>query len=103
MRVRQKRAHVLEQTKGPGSPRRFPLERDLLRLGRNPGLEVHLDSEEVSRTHARLLRADDEYTIEDSDSRNGIYLNGLKVHAAVLRDGDELQLGDVFLTYHEGS
>ncbi|MBL8938142.1 MAG: FHA domain-containing protein, partial [Archangium sp.] len=62
-----------------------------------------VDSDDVSRTHAQLLRIDDEYTIEDLDSRNGVFLNGLQVHAAVLRDGDQLQLGDVVFTYNEGS
>ena len=33
---------------------------------------------------------------------NGIVLNGLKVHSAVLRDGDQVQLGDVVLSYREG-
>ena len=103
IRIRPRRAHALEVTRGPGSGTRHVLERDALSVGRSSGLDVHLDSEEVSRNHARLGRVDDEYVIEDLGSRNGIYLNGLKVHSAVLRDGDELQLGDVFLLYHEGS
>jgi len=103
VRVRPRRAHALELTGGPGSPSRVSLERDRLTIGRAAGAGLLLDSDEVSRNHATLTRLDDEYTIEDLGSRNGIYLNGLKVHAAVLRDGDELQLGDVFLLYHEGN
>ena len=57
----------------------------------------------LGEMQAQLTRLDDEYSIEDLLSRNGIYLNGVKVHSAVLRDGDELQLGDVFITYHEGN
>jgi pSer/pThr/pTyr-binding forkhead associated (FHA) protein len=79
------------------------LDRDRMTIGRAAGAGLLLDSDEVSRNHATLTRLDDEYTIEDLGSRNGIYLNGLKVHSAVLRDGDELQLGDVFLLYHEGN
>jgi hypothetical protein len=30
-------------------------------------------------------------------------LNGLKVHSAILRDGDQVQLGDVVLAYREGT
>jgi pSer/pThr/pTyr-binding forkhead associated (FHA) protein len=103
VRVRPRRAHALEITQGPVPPLKVSLERDRITIGRAQGVGLQLDSDEVSRNHALLTRLDDEYTIEDGGSRNGIYLNGLKVHSAVLRDGDELQLGDVFLLYHEGS
>ena len=103
VRVRPRRAHAIELTRGPGAPGRLALDRDRITIGRAAGAGLLLDSDEVSRNHATLTRLDDEYTIEDLGSRNGIYLNGLKVHSAVLRDGDELQLGDVFLLYHEGN
>lgn len=100
---RPRRAHLLEQTAGPGSPQRFELSRDTLLVGRGSTADLRLDSDDVSRTHAQLLRIDDEYTVEDLDSRNGVFLNGLQVHSAVLRDGDQLQLGDVAFTYTEGT
>lgn len=103
VRVRPRRAHAVEITAGPVPTARVALDRDRLSIGRAQGTHLQLDSDEVSRNHAQLTRLDDEYTIEDLQSRNGIYLNGVKVHAAVLRDGDEIQLGDVFLLYHEGS
>ncbi|PZR08081.1 MAG: hypothetical protein DI536_25960 [Archangium gephyra] len=94
------RPHVLE-TKKRGE--RFVLDADSLVLGRGDKATLLLDSEEVSRAHAKLTRNEGEYTVEDLGSRNGILLNGLRVHSAVLRDGDELQLGDVVLTYREGT
>ncbi|MBL8919280.1 MAG: FHA domain-containing protein [Myxococcaceae bacterium] len=100
---RPRRAHVLDQTAGPGSPKRHELSDDTLVIGRGSAADLRLDSDDVSRTHAQLLRVDDEYSIEDLDSRNGIFLNGLQVHAAVLRDGDQVQLGDVVFIYSEGS
>jgi pSer/pThr/pTyr-binding forkhead associated (FHA) protein len=102
-RPRPRRAHQLEQTAGPGSPARHELSADMLVIGRGSAADLRIDSEDVSRTHAQLQRIDDEYTIEDLDSRNGVFLNGLQVHAAVLRDGDQLQLGDVVFTYTEGT
>jgi hypothetical protein len=103
IRHRPRRAHALEVTGGPGTKGNHPLERDSIVVGRASTADVQLDSDEVSRMHCRLLRIDDEYVIEDQGSRNGIYVNGLKVHSAVLRDGDELQLGDVILQYREGN
>lgn len=97
------RPHLLEVKAGPGVGGRFVLDENELILGRGEKATLLLDSEEVSRQHAKLTRTDGEYTIEDLGSRNGIVLNGLRVHAAVLRDGDVLQLGDVTLDYREGT
>lgn len=103
IRHRPRRAHALEVVGGPVSRDTHLLERDSVVIGRSSQADVHLESEEVSRMHCRLLRVDDEYLIEDQGSRNGIYLNGLKVHSATLRDGDEVQLGDVIMQYREGN
>ena len=38
----------------------------------------------------------------DNDSHNGIFLNGVKIHSAVLRDGDVIQAADSTFVYYEG-
>lgn len=96
------RPHVFEVKQGPGLGQKFVLDANEVILGRGEKSTLTLDSEEVSRQHAKLTRTEGEYTIEDLGSRNGIVLNGLKVHSAVLRDGDQVQLGDVVLSYREG-
>lgn len=103
LRPRPRRAHVLECLKGKGAAPRIELKGDRLVLGRAENVDVVIDSEEVSRQHARFVRVDDEYQVEDLDSRNGVYVNGLKVHLAVLREGDEVQFGDLVFAYQEGS
>lgn len=101
---RASRAHMLRQIEGPGvNVLRFVLDKDVLSLGRAASNDLQLENDNVSRTHARLTRIDDEYTLEDLDSRNGIFLNGLAVHSAVLRDGDEVHIGDFTFTYQEGA
>ena len=103
-RPRAHRAHILEQIEGPGvNMLRFVLDKDLLTLGRASSNDLHLENDNVSRSHGRLTRIDDEYTLEDLDSSNGILFNGLEVHSAVLRDGDEVQIGDFVFTYQEGA
>lgn len=101
-RAQQGRAAELEQVEGPGAPRRHRLDRVYLVFGRSADAEVRLDSAEVSRRHMALERRGEEYRCEDLESRNGIYLNGVKIHSAVLREGDALQLGNVVFIYHEG-
>lgn len=103
-RPRASRAHMLRQIEGPGvNTLRIILDREVFTLGRAAANDIHLENDNVSRSHARLTRIDDEYTIEDLESRNGILLNGLAVHSAVLRDGDELHIGDFVFTYQEGA
>ena len=50
----------------------------------------------------RIHREGPEYAFADLDSANGVFLNGVKAYAAVLREGDQLQVGDVVFRYREG-
>ena len=99
------RAHLFEVLEGPPAVknRRLKLEADALILGRAADADLCLESEELSRHHAQLTRRNGEYTCTDLDSLNGVFLNGLRVHSVLLRDGDQLQLGDVTLLYREGA
>jgi len=92
-----------EQIEGPDAPRTIPLDLVHMVVGRAPNAAIRIDSIEVSRQHMALRRVDNEYRCEDLESRNGIYLNGIKIHSAVLREGDTIQLGNVVFVYHEGN
>lgn len=87
---------------GPGSPRNFLLSREEVVLGRSSEADIQVDSTDLSRKHLMLRREHGQYTVFDLDSRNGIFLNGVRIHSAVLHEGDNLQLGSVVLVYHEG-
>ena len=50
-----------------------------------------------------LKKIGDEYACTDMESHNGVFLNGVKIHSATLREGDTIQIGDVILIYHEGT
>jgi len=94
---------VLEQVEGPGGRCEFVLDKDVVVVGRLPESDVRLDSNEVSRKHLLLKKIANEYACTDMESRNGVFLNGVKIHSATLREGDNIQLGDVILIYHEGA
>ena len=69
-------------------------------LGRDPDLELFLDSPDVSRHHARIRIAGDEATIEDLDSKNGTFVTDRRLDAAArLADGDSIRIGSVRLTF----
>lgn len=93
---------MLRQIDGPGAPREFALELDSIIVGRSQQAHISIESTRISRRHMSLERSGPEYVCSDLDSANGVYLNGVKAHSAVLREGDTLQIGDVVLVYHEG-
>ncbi len=97
------RPSKLAQIAGPGAPREFVLELDELVVGRSLQAHISVDSQLISRRHVVLEKRGPEYVCRDLDSKNGMYLNGVKVHSAVLREGDTIQIGDVVLVFDEGS
>jgi pSer/pThr/pTyr-binding forkhead associated (FHA) protein len=101
-RHRGTRRHSLEQIEGGGSPRVVVLEGDELIIGRGHDAQVRLTSERVSRHHAILRVHGTDCTLYDNASHNGVFLNGIRVHSAVLRDGDAILVGDNEFIYGEG-
>jgi pSer/pThr/pTyr-binding forkhead associated (FHA) protein len=73
-------------------------------IGRDPGADICLPDDSVSRSHARLERAASGYLVRDLDSRNGTHLVGSgPVSTHLLVDGDVVQLGNVRLHFREPS
>ncbi len=64
-------------------------------IGRDPSSEIILDSESpASRRHAEIVCEDGEWTLCDLGSRNGTYLNGIRIERSPLNHLDEVLLGD---------
>jgi hypothetical protein len=61
--------------------------------GRGPGARVRLDATPVSRRHASIIVDRSGVRVEDLGSANGTAVNGRRVTAARLADGDEVALG----------
>lgn len=69
-------------------------------LGRDPSLELCVDSSSVSRRHARLRIRGGEMVVEDLGSKNGTFLNGQRLTGAVpISDCDQLCVGSVTLKF----
>jgi DNA-binding winged helix-turn-helix (wHTH) protein len=68
-------------------------------LGRGTDSLVWIDAQSVSRRHARVMVASGLATLEDLGSKNGTFVNGVRLGSPVaLRDGDELRIGNVPMT-----
>lgn len=73
--------------------------KDAVTVGRDEACEARFAVVGVSRRHARIVREPGgTLRLLDLGSRNGTYLNGRKVQAAVLRSGDEIRVGPVVLS-----
>lgn len=72
-----------------------PLVRDQITVGRQDGNTIRLTERNVSRQHARLVKAEKGYRVEDLESYNGVTLNGVRIDKqADLKDGDRVGIGD---------
>lgn len=72
-------------------------------VGRDADAHVRLDDPVVSRRHARIVVSDDGAQIADLDSKNGTFLDGLRLtaQAVPLSDGSRVVFGTLAATYHE--
>ncbi|SFM67083.1 FHA domain-containing protein [Variovorax sp. OV329] len=79
--------------KGQGI-RQINVKGALTTIGRKEGNSLVLDSDRVSRTHAVIDWDGDHYTVIDTGSRNGTFVNGKQVRRQALRNGDMITIGD---------
>jgi pSer/pThr/pTyr-binding forkhead associated (FHA) protein len=61
-------------------------------LGRSPSCNVVVESDRVSKVHARIERTRDQLLLEDLASVNGTFVNGMRVKAVFLNSGDVIAL-----------
>ncbi len=80
----------------------FQLTQSEVTIGREPDNQFCISDQAISRRHCLLTLADDQVTITDLDSRNGVFVNELPIKQRRLEHGDVIRLGDhhlLFLLY----
>lgn len=85
---------VLRGLSGPMLGRSFPL-RDGMTIGRARDCDVFVESQEISRQHARLRLRPESVMVEDLASTNGTFVNDERITTASLEPGDELRLDTI--------
>ena len=74
--------------------RTLPLHEGQQIVGRDPTLELSLDSPKVSRRHGRIEVNGTHATIEDLGSKNGIHVRNTRIEGpTALQHGDEVLIG----------
>lgn len=86
-----------------GDATRIPID-DVVSVGRGETNTIVLSQDrQVSRHHARFQLEGDELRLEDLGSANGTFLNGERVTATALVEGDEVRIGGTTLRVERGS
>jgi pSer/pThr/pTyr-binding forkhead associated (FHA) protein len=83
---------------GPHLNQRFNFGPGTVRIGREMGCGIMLAQDSVvSRNHAELTWNGTAWTVRDLQSRNGLWVNGVRVTEHTLNFGDQIGIGQTWL------
>lgn len=79
----------------------IPLENPQLTIGRKPDNDLVIDNPAVSGHHARVVKEEGGFAIEDLGSTNGTFLNDAKVQKQKLKNTDCINIGKHALIFQD--
>ena len=84
------------------APFTFALEGDSVSIGRSADNDVTLPDQFSSSRHALIVRTRDGFAVRDQGSKNGVFINGIKIlEETLLRKGDEILIGSTRIVFDE--
>jgi len=75
----------------------FEVDKGSIVIGRDDECNIVILDDLVSRNHARVVFDNDSYWLEDLNSTNGSYLNGMPIDRTPLKSGDKINIGKATL------
>jgi len=85
---------VLLIVAGPDKGKEWPIDQDVVTIGRGHDNTLVLSDMSVSRNHARLERLDGgAFRLVDLDSLNGTYYQKTRINQSTIKPGDQFRLG----------
>ncbi len=85
---------------GPLAGKQFVVFRNPTVLGSSPKADIYLFKDEaIEPRHALIHDRGGRYEIEDMNSADGTYVNGIPVKRQILRAGDQIVLGKTVLEF----
>jgi len=90
----------LEGTGGAMSGRRTVIQRADTLVGRSTVCDVQVYDPKVSRKHFRIRYGNGAFFMQDQQSSRGTLINGERVMAQKLANGDRIDIGDTSMTFH---
>ncbi|MGI5837176.1 MAG: FhaA domain-containing protein [Chloroflexota bacterium] len=77
----------------------IPLSHGETNLGRAVNNDIVIESRDVSRQHAKIVREGNEYVVVDLGSTNGSFADGRRITRQTLSDGSVISLGTTTFTF----
>ena len=71
------------------------------RFGRGDSVDVRIDDGEMSREHFSIESPAGDSTIRDLNSKNGTWVNGVRVSEQILKRNDQIRAGRTVFLFHE--
>lgn len=69
-------------------------------LGRGEHNHIIIDDNYTSYEHARIVYLEEKFSLEDLQSTNGTFLNGVRIKERVdLQDGDQVKIGETIFVF----
>jgi len=87
----------------PDSPEPIshPLVNREMTVGREAESDITIPLNSISRNHARIFPHNEEFIIEDLNSTNGTYVNGVRISRCVLRHNALIRVGDATILFSQ--
>lgn len=80
-------------------PYRFPLDTEVVTIGRSATNDVVIDHGSVSSRHCEMKRVKGGFILSDLDSTNGIHLEEQQMEIVDLEHEGDVEVGDVLFNY----
>lgn len=71
-------------------------------IGRGPECDIHIRDKSLSRRHAQVEVTRGHAQLVDLNSKNGTFVNGVRVERHLLSGGDFIKLGEIDLRFLDG-
>ncbi|MDD2920802.1 MAG: FHA domain-containing protein [Anaerolineales bacterium] len=76
------------------APRSVPISNPDFHIGRSSQNDCPINDPQISRVHVRIRGAQGSWFIQDQESAGGTFVNGKRIQAQRLNDGDEVCIGE---------
>ena len=80
-------------------PKVVSLIKDVMVIGRSAQVDIPVADDNTSRQHCQIRKWAGKVVVEDLQSKNGTFVNGLKVKEQALVDDDLIRIGDTTLLF----
>ena len=86
---------------GPDKALMYEVNKSSIHIGRAPENDVQIKDKSVSRVHVKILKRGNKYFITDLESRNGTFIDGVRIGSRIeyeVKEGMPVAIGKTFFS-----